>query len=80
MGEGEGRTQIAKEHENVLDDAIALYLRDEANGMLFIAKQNSLVCSPRMSVFIMWCLHNFLCMFCVFLNLISIYILNKFSR
>lgn len=58
MDEGEGRTQIAKEHENVLDDAIALYLRDAAHGMVFIAKQNSLVCSPQMSGFIMWCLHN----------------------
>ena len=47
MDEGEGRTQTTKEHENVLDDAIDLYLRDAVHGMVFIAKQNLLVCSPR---------------------------------
>ena len=58
MDEGEGRTQSAKEHENVLDDASALYLRDVAHGMVCEAKQNSLVCSPQMSGFIMWRLHD----------------------
>lgn len=38
MDEGEGRTQTAKEHENVLDDASALCLRDAAHGMVCVAK------------------------------------------
>lgn len=54
----EGRTQITKEHENDLDYATALHLGDAAHDMVCVGNQNSRVCSPRISGFIMWSLHT----------------------